>query len=411
MFRLVLLFVVTAVCSHAQSAADVSVRLRPLKGTVSVTGTDLVVIDESRDDKEEAAIPVVRGKRGFDRLSFSYRQAAGREEWTVADSVTSQVIAKIQGRKIGLRGRDLRVDLRPAPSHVQLVAGRKGAALNLVGFLSVEDYLEGVVPSEVPRGWPVEALKAQAVAARSFTIAKIREREKLSPDWLLESGVSDQVFDFSRNHSETTDAVRATAGEVLMAGDARVVSVNYHSDCGGRTDEPQTIWGGATRTGTAVDSACASATRSAWRYQTTYEALSKRLAARGLLPIGFELSGLSVATRSDGGRALMVKALGPGGLSRSFSGERFREALGYNDFKSTLFEINSTANGVEFTGRGFGHGAGLCQWGSRQMAANGKTYREILLHYYPRLRLQKNPRSRGDDLRLAGVTPGPIASP
>jgi stage II sporulation protein D len=71
------------------------------------------------------------------------------------------------------------------------------------------------------------------------------------------------------------------------------------------------------------------------------------------------------------------------------SGERLREALGYHQMKSTMLEIkqikNPSGHQIEFTGRGFGHGSGLCQWGARTLAAQGKSYREILQHYYPLL--------------------------
>jgi stage II sporulation protein D len=369
------------------AAGDVSVRLRPLKGEISVAGLDLKVGPASPG----TGLPLIESK-GFDRLRFRFKRGPRGHAWTVSSSVDDRVLGSVAGTKVAIYGASLRVDLRPAPNHVELVAkiSRNRSSLNLVGFLSIEDYLEGVVASEVPGEWPMEALKAQAVAARSFAVAKIKQRSSSNPDWLLESSVSDQVFDFERAHSRATDAVRATRGKVLMSAAGSVVAANYHSDCGGQTDEARTIWGGGVKTGTAVDAACSSK-RSPWRFVRTLTELGVALAAGGLIPNGFELAALSVAERSKGGRALSLRAKSNSGASRFISGEKLRATLGYGELKSTLFEVRPVTIGdsaqLEFTGRGFGHGTGLCQWGARELAQNGKSYREILEHYYPLLKL------------------------
>lgn len=78
------------------------------------------------------------------------------------------------------------------------------------------------------------------------------------------------------------------------------------------------------------------------------------------------------------------------GRSVQLSGEKLREALGYNELRSTLFDVRKKSDGsVEFSGRGFGHGSGMCQWGARALAKAGKSYVEILKHYYPKLQVSK----------------------
>lgn len=379
------------------SRDELSVRLRPLRENVSVSGDGLVIRGEGAR--------IVARKDGFNRVVLKY----AHERWRILDAASEKEIATSEGRKLEIRGDGLRVDLRPAPSHIQFIAVAEGAKraranggpLSLIGFLSIEEYLEGVVPSEVPRDWPLEALKAQAVAARSFTLATIRDRARTNPDWLLEANVTDQVFDIGRAHSRTSDAVRATAGEVLVSpasltSSPLAVAVNYHSDCGGRTDEPTVVWGGGVKTegvktGTAVDAGCAVSPRNSWTYTVSRDLLGKKLAGKGLVPLNFALAEVSVTRRSEGGRAMTVGVRSLDGRRIEFSGQRLREALGYNDFKSTLFEIisKSALNGdeLEFKGRGFGHGAGLCQWGARTLALSGRSYTEILKHYYPRLTL------------------------
>lgn len=376
--------------------SEVSVRLRPLKGVITVAGTNVVV----RSADLVGGSPLVT-TRGFDRLAFRFAKENGKDAWIVSDPATDEKLAVIDGRKTEIRGENLRIDLRPAPSHVQLIGrfkGRAAATMDLVGFLSVENYLEGVVAGEVPRDWPMEALKAQAVAARSFTFAKMREREALAPEWLLDANVTDQVFDLERVHSRAAEAVRATRGEVITNGAGQVMAAHYHADCGGKTDEPGVVWSfdgqagpPGSRFGTAVDRGCAMNPRNPWRVVTSFEDLTKALMGRALLPPGFQLASLSVVRRSAGGRVAQIQAGSNDGRFRNFSGERLREALGYREIKSTLFELKPARiagrNQIEFVGRGFGHGSGLCQWGSRQLALNGRNYREILQHYYPLLKV------------------------
>jgi len=402
----------------------VSVRLRPLKGVVSVSGSDILIGSISRP--------------GFSKIKIQFEKLKAKEEWSIFEvasdssggSDLGKKIATVLGRKVDIRGSGLRVDLRPSPAHVQLVVKGPRSPIQLVGFLDLESYLEGVVASEVPRDWPMEALKAQAVAARSFTLARVRERMSAastqrsgkSVDWLLESSVIDQVFDFDRKHSRASEAVRATRGEVLTDSSRRPMKAHYHADCGGRVDLPHEVWtsagdgssargsdGGVAEYGAIIDRGCAVSTRNSWRFVTTRADLSRELRRKQLVPSGFEVASLSVVTRTSGGRAEFLQARSVEGREVRFSGERLRAALGYSEIRSTLFDVVSgvapSDSGeaarpvtVEIVGRGFGHGAGLCQWGSRQLASDGKTYREILSHYYPKSKIEQLQKSSEQNL-------------
>lgn len=372
----------------SKSSADVSVRLRPLKGKISISGMELRVFDHS-------SAPVLKTK-GYDRLELVYLKSS----WMFSDPATGQLLLKVGGRKIELAGQNLRVDLRPAPDRIRLVAGeRSSGSVNLVGLLSMEDYVEGVVSAEVPRDWPLEALKAQAVAARSFTLAKLRERGERLSTWQLEASIMDQVFDHSRRHEMAARAVRETRGLYLASqlpnemdnptGLVRAATTHYHSDCGGQTDEPQDVWGGGERLGTAKDPH-PKGTRSNWRMVTSLGEISSRLYSESLAERSFKVAKLEVEKRSPAGRAQIVRLIDGSGNALRLSGEKMRSIFGYMNLRSTLFEISAaSASRIEFSGRGFGHGTGLCQWGSRSMALDGKTFQEILSHYYPKLSLAK----------------------
>ncbi len=378
---------------------EVSVRIRPIKGRISISGMELRISDQSSAQVLKA--------RGYDRLHVAYRNSA----WQFSDSATSEVLLKIPGKQIEVSGENLRVDLRPAPDRIRLVAGeRESMPVNLVGLLTLEDYVEGVVSAEVPRDWPLEALKAQAVAARSFTLAKLGERGERRTSWQLEASIMDQVFDHSRRHEMAARAVRETRGQFLAnanlpanltantsvaparVGAIRAATTHYHSDCGGQTDEPSDVWGGGENIGTAKD-LCPKRARTNWRLVTSLGEISTKLRNESLIGGSFRVAKLDIEKRSPAGRAQVVRLTDDAGKAVRITGEKMRSVFGYMNLRSTLFEINAaSASRIEFSGRGFGHGTGLCQWGSRAMAANGKTYQEILSHYYPKLSLAQTGR-------------------
>lgn len=359
--------------------AQVSVRLRPLKGKISISGMELRIFDQSSAQ--------VLTTRGYDRLHVDYRNSG----WQFSDAATGEVLLKVPGRQIEVSGETLRVDLRPAPDRIRLVAGeRESLPVNLVGLLTLEDYVEGVVSAEVPRDWPLEALKAQAVAARSFTLAKLRERGERRSSWQLEASIMDQVFDHSRRHQMAARAVRETRGQFLASVSSstyRAATTHYHSDCGGQTDEPSDVWGGGENIGTAKD-LCPKSARTNWRLVTSLGEISSKLRSESLISGSFRVAKLEIEKRSPAGRAQVLRLTDDAGKAIRVTGEKMRSVFGYMNLRSTLFEINAaSASRIEFSGRGFGHGTGLCQWGSRTLALNGKSYQEILSHYYPKLSL------------------------
>ncbi len=389
-FALIAALVIGAVAqANVQPPTTVSVRLRPLKGLVSIAGENLKVGSQI-------------GGAPFSRVQAIFGKVAARTGgpaesdfgWTVTDAVSGKTLTAVIGTTIEIGGENLRVDLRSAPNRIRLVAIRRRAIsdLHLVGVLSLEDYVEGVVSAEVPRDWPLEALKAQAVAARSFTLAKLRERGERAERWQLEASVMDQVFDNSRRHEMAARAVRETRGLYLAGPENHVATTHYHSDCGGQTDEPRDVWGGGETLGTAKDM-CPKRVGTNWRLVTSLAEITEKLQKESLIHSSFRVSALNIEKRSPAGRAQVVRLAGAKGQSLRLTGEKMRSLFGYMNLRSTLFEIKSaSAERIEFQGRGFGHGTGLCQWGARTMAQNAKSYREILAHYYPKLTLSEGVR-------------------
>lgn len=366
-----------------QTEEVVSIRRALLRDEISLVGEGIRL----RDSTGKTLI----GGQEFAALKLSFDGS----RWTILEKDSGHVVAVSEGRIIEGSGSLLRVDLRPQRFPFRLIGGIKSRA-ELVALVPFEQYIAGVIGAELPRDWPLEVFKAQAIAARSFALARMRSASAQSlarkKGWMFEGTTSDQMFDDDRGHERAVQAARETNG-ITLTEHGQVVSAHYHSDCGGQTDEPATVWGGGPRFGAARDAGCPLNPRAKWRLVRSFQEIQLALQKRQVLPKRFQMASLQVTSRSAAGRALSVAVVDAlSGRSFFVTGERLREALGFSELRSTLFEIkrSESAPAVEFAGRGFGHGSGLCQWGARQMALAGKDHREILNHYYPRLQITAN---------------------
>jgi stage II sporulation protein D len=255
--------------------------------------------------------------------------------------------------------------------------------LQAINLIEVEEYLRGVLPEETYASWPPEALKSQAVVSRSYALARLGE----SPDapFHLRADTSSQVYGGYYSEDPRTDgAVAVTAGEVLAYG-GRIVTTFFSSCCGGHTAAIDDVWPDVERRPffAGVECGwCAASPNYAWEYTLYYGRLAHALAAAGYTTEN--PTGLRLRTNARTGRVRYVVFTLASGEELELPGNEFRRLLGYGELKSTLFEITgATEGGLVLSGRGYGHGVGLCQWGSRGMAEAGFTYKEIINHYYP----------------------------
>ncbi|HXC64935.1 MAG TPA: SpoIID/LytB domain-containing protein, partial [bacterium] len=303
------------------------------------------------------------------------------------------------GGRIAIDGKDLggeaaRILPLQAGTDVR-VAGRRyrgrlwlkavGGQLALVNQVGLEDYLKGVLPSEIPASWPVESLKAQAVAARSFALAKAQKG--VQEPWDLDDSTSSQAYNGADGEQAgPNDAVDATRGRVLSWHNA-VVEAYFHSNSGGHTADASEVWGGQAPAYLRgeEDEASEDQPHYAWSATVPMDTAQHRLEAAGLWK-GF-LGGVEGRERSDSGRWISVELLGGGGVSRVVSANAFRMALGADHLRSTNFKVRQHGDDLDFEGLGWGHGVGLSQEGARVLAQQGRDYRGILEHYYPGTRL------------------------
>jgi stage II sporulation protein D len=252
---------------------------------------------------------------------------------------------------------------------VQVADGKEPLELRL------EDYVAGVVAGEMPGSFPREAQKAQAVAARSYALTRKIEAQAAGRPYDIGSGVLAQVFAKAPGPAARA-AAEATAGEVL-ARDQEPVEAYFHASCGGRTE------GGLAALGrdlpylrSVTCGRCDHAPGVAWTVRLQPRELAK---AAGL---GGSATDARVVSRTPSGRAERVEIVA-GDRKVVLPASDLRQRIGFSRLPSLAFELRRTRGEFVLDGRGQGHGAGLCQWGAAGLAREGKTYREILEHYYP----------------------------
>lgn len=263
----------------------------------------------------------------------------------------------------------------------------RGAGLTAVNIVPVDDYLLSVVPEEMPTDWPAEALKAQSVAARSFAL-KSRGRHAAEGYDLCTTTHCQLYKGIASEKTASTAAVRATRGEVLTYG-GQPIEALFHTDSGGMTESSEDVWGSRVPYLRAVRDTPLGTMP--WTKTMSTADLEKKLAAKGHA-IGrlraIELSPLAIGRaakdRTASGRVKAMTVTGTKG-SVTLSGTAWRSLLG---LKSALFDAKLTKDTVTFTGFGAGHGLGISQWGAKRLAEAGRSYADILHHYYTGVTLQ-----------------------
>ncbi|MBP0030457.1 SpoIID/LytB domain-containing protein [Roseofilum sp. Guam] len=250
--------------------------------------------------------------------------------------------------------------------------------ITAINYVDIEHYLYSVVGGEMIPSWPLEALKAQAVSARSYALY---HREKTADKiydvgndtfWQVYGGVQDEYV-------STQQAVDATEGQIL-AYDGSIIEAVFHSSSGGHTENVEDIWSEPRPYLRAVPDYDQQAPVYQWTEVFTLADI--RDLTEG---VGNVLS-IVPQEKTPQGRVRTLKITGDRG-EKMITGRQLRKAL---SLRSTLFSIQPLTAGDKATGatsfqvqgRGFGHGLGMSQYGAYAMASQGSTYQDILRHYY-----------------------------
>ena len=287
-----------------------------------------------------------------------------------------------------LRG-PLVINGRQYRDQLKIFPGQNGG-LWVINELPLEEYLVGVVHCEISSQWPWEAVKAQAVVARTYATFQgtIRGAELYD----LDSGVGDQVYEgIGKEDLQSRKAVEETKGELVLYHGRPIFAV-YHSCCGGETESPEYLWPGdfPYLKGTACNF-CGGSPHFLWSYPIDSEKLRTTLKRARFL--GSEVLGVEIAECSRSRRVLQVTVTSER-AQMEISGKDFRRLLGYDFLRSTKFVVQKKDGGYLFSGIGWGHGVGLCQWGAKGMADNGMDYQSILKYYYQDVEVRNIPRRK-----------------
>ena len=281
----------------------------------------------------------------------------------------------------------------------EIVVKNVGGDIYVINEVKMEDYLKGVVPLEMGylREDLIEALKAQAVAARTYAVAHIRRNMPYD----MVPTVEDQVYGGVRVESPLTNrAVEETRGVVAVYR-GKPIDAKYHSTCGGRTEDNENVWNGkpvpylrSVRDSKRGKPFCRFSPHFNWvRVYSKEEFFS--LIRKNLSEIIGEDPGrvrwVRIRKRTRSGR---IKEVEVATAKKRYRIDKDRARRLFRDpkrgsLKSTLFHIETRGNKIYIKGRGFGHGVGMCQFGAMEMAREGYSYKQILKHYYRGIRLKK----------------------
>jgi stage II sporulation protein D len=245
--------------------------------------------------------------------------------------------------------------------------------LDVVNWVDLEEYLYSVIGGEMDSGWPQEALKAQAIAARTYALYKRNEQRNNptydlgdSPDrWQIYKGVISES-------PSIYAAVDATAGKVLTHNNEIILSV-FHACSGGHTENVEDVWGNPLAYLRAVQDYDQNISACNWERTFTSNEISSRISGVG------NVTDMIAEALSPFRSVKSLRIVGDKG-TRVLKGEQVRTAL---KLRSTRFNITKGANGsFVLQGLGFGHGLGMSQWGAYNLARQGANHLQILGHYY-----------------------------
>lgn len=254
-----------------------------------------------------------------------------------------------------------------------------GGRLTAVNHIDLDQYLYSVIGSEMSPSWPQEALKAQAVAARTYALYKRSESANSIYD--VGDTVKWQVYKGLETEAQSTHtAVNATTGQVLTYAGNVILAV-FHSSSGGHTENVEDVWSKPLAYLRGVPDYDIGAPVYQWTESFSGSQLGRRISGVGTV------TAMTPERTTPHGRVVTMLVKGTGG-SKRVSGNDIRQALG---LKSTLFTVSSMGGSFQISGRGYGHGLGLSQWGAHNLAEQGVNYQQILSHYYQQANISQLP--------------------
>lgn len=277
--------------------------------------------------------------------------------------------------KMGVTKGEVGLHGRKYSGILEVWKGKSG--LYVINELPMEDYLKGVVAAEVGAKWEEEALKAQAVASRTYALYQKRNNFNIygQMSYHLTSSVLHQVYRGDMISENIIKAVNSTKGEILIYDGEPIVAF-YHSTSGGLTEDCVEVFGKNFPYLRPVETNSELSPFYVWEKRIPLLDIEKAINIKNIKDI-------SPASQTVTNRVKDLKIRTNNG-EHLYPAKDLRKNLGWDKLPSTMItELIKDGDYFIFQGKGYGHGVGMCQWSAQQMAKEGKTYKEILAKFYP----------------------------
>ena len=255
--------------------------------------------------------------------------------------------------------------------------------LQIVNFVDIEKYLLGVVPYEMPSSFPLEALKAQTVIARSYAQTNINRKKK---DFDLYDDTRSQVYSGIPKSRlfNVEKAIKETKGEVITYN-GRVIDALFHSYSGGYTASAKEVYGNDIEYLKPVEDKYSKGVPMSvltWTYLIPKSQFEKEI---GFIPLDYDIE----YTESNRVKYIILYNEDRS-LEKKYTGAEFRRKYSTSKIKSTAYNINIENGDIKVVGSGYGHGVGFSQWSSKTMAEDEKmSYKDIINFFYTGVKIEK----------------------
>lgn len=259
---------------------------------------------------------------------------------------------------------------------------------NQIKEMDIDEYLYGVVSAEMPASYGMEALKAQAIVARTYTLYKIENNASKHGDagictastccqaWISKEDRLAKWAEDTRNEywNKVTNAVDSTKGKVITY-EGKVINAFFHANSGGKTEPPVNVWGGTGYPYLQTVETSGEEGYSQYKSEVefTKDELIKKLKEK-YEDIKLELNEVEIIERYESGRIKTIKF-----GNKQIAGVEARTILG---LRSANFDIKLEGQKIKFTVYGYGHGVGMSQTGADSLAKQGQNYEQIIKHFY-----------------------------
>lgn len=365
---------------------EIRVRIAKSMPSVQISGLDL-----------ERKLHLSKDYKSFSgRKSIRFNcQRFGELNRTVI-SLTQPLLLASLTSKTGL----LTINNERFHGELKVISTANANSCDVIHVTSMEDYISTLLAKEMNASWPLEALKAQAIAARSYAYHKIKSQQVsrqrgFEAFYDLESSEYHQVSgSFFDANERTLQAARATRGLIMETFSGELTEIFFHAKCGGHTLEPQHVWANKVNGYKAVkDPYChGRGNMGEWKSVVERERVNAFLnwaRERGHLNYARAIHGQTQLQFPNDTKESPVMRVFIEGQPFEFNKSLFRRYFGRTQFESNFFEVKVHGTNLLVEGKGKGHGVGMCQIGALGMADRGYDYKKILGHYFPGHQLKK----------------------